>query len=323
MPSQMAAYKADLLQRYWRYQHSTFPEWWDYFDQPRADGAHPPVFRKDRACQNVLVEPGASRPRHDELLALLPAFDRHKWFRSMNSSQALTQSVFGNLAIHGCLESLADLQDDDGMKLLGDAQVSSENFAMEWKVDYLGEPHATSVDCYVGGTYQVAIECKFTEADVGDCSRPRLAKTASNYASDHCNGTYSRQRNRTARCSLTEIGVLYWRYVPQLFTWDGESDHSPCPLRKNYQLVRNILAAGVGPDGQASAANGHAVLIYDARNPAFQKGGKGWMAFGETRHALREPAMLRKCSWQRLIQHMREKDVLPWLQDLLARKYGF
>lgn len=87
-------------------------------------------------------------------------------------------------------------------------------------------------------------------------------------------------------------------------------------------MVRNVLAAGVKPDGTVSVNNGHAVLIYDERNPAFQNGGDGLIAYIETRKALHEPTMLRKCSWQRIIQHLREKDVLSWLRENLTLKYG-
>jgi len=95
--------------------------------------------------------------------------------------------------------------------------------------------------------------------------------------------------------------------------WKKSKCLVPCPLNANYQLVRNILAVGVKQDGQVSMANGHVVLIYDERNPAFQKDGKGFIAFIETQQALQEPTMLRKCSWQRIVQHMRNKGILSWL----------
>ena len=322
MSSQMVAYKAELNQRFWEYQKSQFPEWQKFFDRPFAQDMRPPVFRINGAWRNVMVKPDASQQEIDRLLTLLPESDRHKWFRSMNSSQALAQSVLGNLAVYGFLSSLAELLADDGMALLGKAQVLSDNFAMEFKVDYLGELRPTGLDGYIGGDYRVAIECKFTESEVGTCSRPRLTPADSNYDSKYCNGTYTKQRARKERCSLTEIGVLYWRYIPQLFRWNSEQDLVPCPLNANYQLVRNILAIGVRPDGQVSPANGHVVLIYDERNTAFQKGGEGFIAFTETRQALREPTMLRKCSWQRIVQHMRNKGILSWLTEQLALKYG-
>jgi hypothetical protein len=324
MTNQMVDYKADLNQRYWEYQKSQFPVWQKFFDRPHAERIRPPVF--DGAGQNVIVKPNASQQEIDALFALLPESDRHKWFRSMNSSQALAQSVLGNLAIYGFLNNLAELLDDDSrMPLLGKAQVLSDNFKMEFKIDYLGEHHSrrTSLDGYLGGDYRVAIECKFTESEVGTCSKPGFKPADSNY----CNGSYTRQRARKERCTLSEIGALYWKYIPRLFHWKSDVDLDPCPLNKNYQLVRNILAVGVKPDGekpdeQVSSANGHVVLIYDERNPAFQKDGKGLAAFEETRRSLQEPTMLRKCSWQCIVQRMRNKGILDWLTEELKLKYG-
>jgi hypothetical protein len=322
MSSRMADYKAELTQRYWEYQKSQFPEWQNYFDRPPGQNLRPPVFRTNEAWRNVIFRKNAGQQEFLKLLALIPESDRHKWFRSMNSSQALAQTVLGNLAIFGYLNTLSKLRDDDGLELLGEAQATSGNFAMEYKINYLGEPRPTSLDGYLAGDYRVAVECKFTEAEVGMCSRPRLTPANSNYYSEHCNGTYSKQRSRLERCSLTEVGVMYWRYIPHLFHWNSEQDLDPCPLNMNYQLVRNILAIGVNPDGRVSTTGGHVVLIYDERNPAFQKSGKGFVAFKATRQALYEPSMLRKCSWQQIVSLMRESGILPWLTKQLALKYG-
>ena len=317
MTSPTVTYKAELNQRYWEYQESQFPVW-QLFDPLHSQGMGPPVFRSSEAWLNVIVNPNANQQEIDRVLALVPKGDRHKWFRSMNSSQALAQSVLGNLWIDGSLSSLSELQDDGGRALFGDAQVSPDNFAMEFKLDYLGEPRPTSLDGYIRGDYRVAIECKLTEADFGTCSRPRLTPAACEY----CNGSYTKQKERRERCSLTEVGVLYWRYIPRLFCWNSDQDLDPCPLAANYQLVRNILAIGVSPDGEVSSTKGHAVLIYDERNPAFQCEGAGLAAFVKTQQALREPKMLRKCSWQRILQHMRSKDILCWLTAQLELKYG-
>ncbi len=318
----MKEYKADLLQRYWKYQESRFANDRDIFDPKYLQHTSPPVFAKREAWRNIIINPEASKQERKQLLALVPDGERHKWFRSMNSSQALAQSVFGNLAISGYLHSLAELKDDEEIDLFGKAQISSDNFEMEHKIGcLLREPRQTSLDGYVSGDYQIAIECKFTEAEVGTCSRPRLKKTASNYESEICNGDYSKQRSRTERCSLTHIGVSYWDYVPQLFNWKNDSDLIPCPLNKNYQLVRNILAVGVR-DGNISLDNGHAVLIYDEQNPAFQENSDGLSAYIETKQALKEPTMLRKYSWQKIINHLRAKNILPWLTENLKLKYG-
>jgi hypothetical protein len=317
----VANYKEDLYKRYWEYRNSHFSNEQSYFDHQYAPDGRPPVFITSESWRNIIINPEATKQEKHDLIALVPDGERHKWFRSMSSSQALAQSIFGNLKIYNAFHSLSELKDDDGLNLFGQVQISSGNFEMEYKVDYLHEPRPTSLDGYFSGDYQIAIECKLSETDFGTCSRPRLKETASNYQREFCDGTYSIQRQRKERCSLTEIGVLYWQYVPGLFTWKNNIDHRQCPLNKNYQLVRNILAAGV-KNGIASARNGLAVLIYDKRNPTFQFDGEGENAYLETKGALHEPAMLRKCSWQGIVQHLRENKILPWLTEELKLKYG-
>ncbi|MCA9872314.1 MAG: hypothetical protein KC441_01630 [Anaerolineales bacterium] len=320
--SQAIAYKTELNRRYWAYQELHFPAWEKFFDQPRTEGIRPPVFRREVAWRNVIVSPEATSQEIQSVLALVPAGEQHKWFRSMNSSQALAQSVFGNLAVYGLLHHLAELQSDEGEPLFGETQVSSANFQMEFKVNHLGEPRSTSLDGYISGDYRVAIECKFTEIEFGVCSRPRLTPRDSKYELEHCNGSYSRQGTRLERCPLSSIGVLYWRYIPLLFKWQSDKDLLPCPLNKNYQLVRNVLAIGAKADGAVSVDDGHVLVIYDERNPAFQEEGSALAAYIETQAALRKPTMLRKCSWQRITEHIRSCGSLPWLTEHLALKYG-
>src|SRR5262249_38498788 len=139
---------------------------------------------------------------------------------------------------------------------------------LEDPITHLGEPTSTSVDVLFRNGRRIAVECKFAEEAFGACSRPSLAPTDGR----HCDGTYTIQGGRKARCSLTAIGVKYWTYVPTLFTWSAEDDHRPCPLAIPYQLVRNVLAACVSADGSIDPA-AHALVLYDARNPAFQGGG--------------------------------------------------
>ncbi|MBE0555952.1 MAG: hypothetical protein IH628_01860 [Proteobacteria bacterium] len=66
---------------------------------------------------------------------------------------------------------------------------------------------------------------------------------------------------------------------------------------------------------------GHVVLVYDERNPAFREGGKGHMAYEETKDALREPESLRKCTWQQISQAIRRERCMSWLSDQLVAKY--
>ena len=317
----MSNYKTDLCRRYWAYQRYQFQNKPEFFDQPQTQNARPPVFLKHEAWRNVIQNPDATESEQERLLKMIPVKERHKWFGSMSSSQALAQSVFGNLSVKKQLYFLANLEDDSGNALFG-ASITSDHFFMEQKIDYLFEPRQTSLDGFISGNYRTAIECKFTEAEIGTCSRPRIKEEEGNFEKDYCNGTYSIQRKRRERCSLTEIGVSYWRYIPQLLKWTQDRDLFPCPVRISYQLIRNILAVGVKPDGSVSVKNGHAVLIYDERNPAFMQGGRCLDVFNNIQKDLIEPTMLRKCSWQRIARLMRDKGILPWLTEGLALKYG-
>lgn len=298
-----------------------FPDWEKLLDMPFSQNNRPPVFLHQEAWRNILINPDASEQEKVALLQLIPAGEHHKWFCSMNSSQALTLSILGNLVIHNVFDCLSELNDAEGEGLFGSAQVTLNNFSLEHKIDFLGERRRTSLDGYISGKYRVAIECKFTESEVGTCSRPRLTPADSNYESEFCDGTYSHQGNWNDRCSLTEIGVLYWKYIPALFNIGNDVDLDPCPVNKNYQLVRNILAIGVNEDGSISNQNCHALLIYDERNPAFMENGNGFNSYNNMRGILKRPNILRICSWQKITQCMRKNNILPWLTDQLAAKY--
>jgi hypothetical protein len=286
------------------------------------DDSRPPVFLEQASEYNVIMEPELSDDRKEELLEEIPFSERHRWFRSMSSSQAFSQSIFGNLKLYDKLGLLNGLTDISDKPLFDPVDISAENLRMEYRVDYLGEPRPTSVDVFISGDYQVAVECKLTETEVGACSRPRLREGDINYLADFCDGTYTIQKGRNERCSLTETGVLYWKYIPDLFTWPNHIDLKPCPLNLNYQLVRNLLAACVRPDGNLSPENGHMVLIYDDRNPAFKIGGKGFVSFEAVKAALRFPNLLRKCSWQQIIKQIGDEPTFKWLSEGLETKYG-
>lgn len=99
----MTDYKADLNRRYWGYQKSQFSNGLNFFDRPYAQDERPPVFITSESWRNIIINPTASQQEINNLLALVPEGEKHKMFRSMNSSQALTQSILGNLAIHKSL----------------------------------------------------------------------------------------------------------------------------------------------------------------------------------------------------------------------------
>jgi hypothetical protein len=311
-------YREELIRRYWEYRNSRFQNQDDFFDRKNPQSKRPPVFVTQHALKNVIMNPHATKDEINKLINIQRKW--HQWFRSMNSSQALAQSVLGNLVVYDNIDILSEIKEDFGLPLIGKAKISSDNFLMEHEIHHLGEPRSTSLDGFFDGDYQVAIECKFTEEEIGPCSRPNLKPSASNYETDFCNGSFVQQNGRNERCSLTERGIKYWDYIPKLFKWNNSKDIKDCPLNKNYQLVRNILAVCVR-DGRVSPKNGHMVLIYDERNPSFQDGGKGFSSIQKTRNSLKYPYLLRTCSWQDLINLMREKNILSWLTKELKLKY--
>jgi hypothetical protein len=235
----------------------------------------------------------------------------------MKSSQALTQSVFGALAATGQLAALGAVTAECGRSAF--TQTPDQlDMTLEQDVSWLGEPRPTSLDvCFESPRYRIAAECKLSESVFGACSRPRLPRDNSSY----CDGTYTVQHGRRARCALTEIGVQYWQYAPAVFNWNPGTDHSPCPLAWIYQLVRNVLAATVRQD-RVETASGHALIIYDERNPAFWPGGDARSAYDAACKALRHPGLLRTVSWQRVIDQLSAAGDLRWLVDGLEAKYG-
>ncbi|MGD0429925.1 MAG: hypothetical protein ABSA58_02430, partial [Acetobacteraceae bacterium] len=165
-------------------------------------------------------------------------------------------------------------------------------------------------------------EVKFTEVEFGRCSRPGLKPKEFGYAMDHCDGSFSVQRDRQSRCSLKEKGILYWQFVPEFFRWSATEDHRPCPLAFTYQLVRNVLAVCVSEDGTPGADRGHVLVVYDERNPAFRPGGEADAAWWAAVRALRFPRLLRRVSWQRVASHLAQFPDLAWLTVGLRDKYG-
>ncbi|WP_414645977.1 PGN_0703 family putative restriction endonuclease [Bradyrhizobium sp. 26S5] len=171
----------------------------------------------------------------------------------------------------------------------------------------------------MGGAYRVAVECKLSEASFGTCSRPGLRAEDPKY----CNGSYEYQGDRTIqRCSLTGAGVRYWDFAELAFGWSPTIDHRPCPMRSPYQLIRNVLAACVSSDGTFEENSGHALVIYDERNPSTFRDGACEMQWGEARFALRMPHLLRRLSWQSFLRQLPDDDIYNWLAHALRDKYG-
>ena len=287
-------------------------------DDGRRNG-RPPVLRAGFESRAVLVPSNPTRAY--EIVSAIPNKARHRWFRSFKSSQALTQSVFGGLGSFGCLGLLNGVTAECGRPaFLEDARGAS--LALEHNVRTLDEPRPTSIDVLLeAGCRRVAIECKLTERKFGACSRPRLKPWDRTFEEQHCNGDYRIQRGRGERCSLTEIGVRYWTYLPDLFDWPADRDLRPCPLSEVYQLARNALAATVTDRG-ISPGSGHVLIIYDARNPEYAVSGKAWRQYESVSRAIRIPGLIRRLSWQRLVGAFACVPELRYLLAGLEGKYG-
>jgi len=316
-------YISSLVNQFWDYVYSQPDAYRELLDATNRDKKRPPVFKKSEVANNLLITPDAVPDYRVAVETTLPTKERHRHFGSMRSSQALAQSVFGNLMAMGKVSVLSELESDEGLPAFFD-DIGNATLQMEYPVAHLGEPRPTSIDLWIEGSRRIAVECKLTEPDFGTCSRPRLKSNKdANYERDYCDGSYTLQRGRKSRCSLTEIGVRYWTYIPEIVSWDSTNSMNPCPLRDTYQLMRNVLAACVTRHGQVDMENAHALVIYDARNPAFQEGGKGNLQWTAARSALRNPGDLRSCSWQQLIKHLSRDSDLSWMVNALNSKYGF
>ena len=88
-----------------------------------------------------------------------------------------------------------------------------------------------------------------------------------------------------------------------------------------YQLVRNLLATCLSPEGEI-LTDARVVLLHDERNPAFQPGGDGWRAYQQVRSMLLDPRMLQRTSWQRLARLLRSDERTTWLADAWTRSMG-
>lgn len=298
--------------------------WADRHHADQLDGGRrqdrPPVLTRDFSDMNVLVPPGA--PREHAIRAAIVPGQRHQYFGSLRSSQALVQSVFGAIAASSRLDLFEAITAECGRPAFF-TDHRGWRLGLEHQVDTLGEPRPTSIDVLLSSpNRRVAVECKFTEGEFGACSRPRLRPGEASYPAQYCDGNYRIQAKRAVRCALTSIGVRYWDYLPRVFDWAADRDHAPCPFGAVYQLARNALAAVVTPAGSLDPGSGHMLVVYDVRNPAFQAGGTADRQWEAVVAACLFPGLLRRLSWQRLLGYIAEAKDLAWLVDSLEEKYG-
>ncbi|MYD93238.1 MAG: hypothetical protein F4Y02_06005 [Chloroflexi bacterium] len=310
-----AGYENAVLGNLWDWAHRHHASELDGKGQTRR----PPVLRPEFAAKSVLIPSDTAKAA--AVVSTVPDGERHRWFRSFKSSQALAQSVFGAVVAFGRLDVLDGILADCGRPaFLEDTR--STSLVLEHNVRNLGEPRPTSVDVFLKArSRRVAVECKFMEREFGTCSRTRLRPGDSTYAEQHCDGNYRIQRGRRTRCALTEIGVRYWTHLPDLFDWAADRDLRPCPLSTTYQLARNALAATVTDDG-CDRGSGHVLIVYDARNPEFAGGGVAQRQYEAALAACRVPGLFRRLSWQRLVRALTGAPEFTYLVAGLEEKYG-
>ena len=235
-PASRTSYLRQIRRTFWSYTRQSLRYREKDFDPRHKEPNKSPVFARHATDGNILLPPDVTNDVDARIVGAIPKAARHKWFASMASSQALSQSVFGGLEATRRLQALEGLAAEDGYPAFFDS-FSDHRLKLEHAADTLNEPRPTSVDAFLDGRTRVAVEVKFTESEFGRCSRPRIPLRDVNFERDHCDGTYSRQRKRAQRCSLSEQGIQYWEFVPKLFTWDAGIEHRPCPMSPGYQLV--------------------------------------------------------------------------------------
>jgi hypothetical protein len=291
-------YKQAMLRRFITYRRKHYPLEDELFDPRRWH-----VFKTEYAYCNLFAS-GLDR--------LLPQDRRHRWFRSMGSSQALALSVFGTMMKRDGLSLLNEVPGEHGRSLFpGFVPAGQPEF--DYRVTTLNEPRPTQVDLFLPGQRgHVAVECKLWERELSPCSQ---------VASYQCNGDYASQPGRASRqrCVLTEKGIAYWDYIPRLFHWRADLDHRPCPIWKPYQLVRNVLAAAIDPEKGQIWGEPVTVLVYDANNPACTPDGKVGKQFQTVQAALQGPATLKRTTWQAIAGVLLERggyeDLIAWLDE--------
>ena len=296
---------------------------WTYADRQHVgelDGGkregRPPVFALSFASMNVLVP--SSRTTAVDIRAAIPMSQRHRWFHSMKSSQALTQSVFAAIRALGRLDLLEGVLAECGQLAFFDDQ-DGWMMSFEHEAEGLNEPRPTNIDLLLSRPgQQVAIECKFLEDEFGTCSR-----TDKRYSpEEYCDGNYRFQGGRSHRCALSEVGIRYWDLLPHVFNWSADRDHKPCPFGATYQLARNALAASITTNRNFNPDGNHVLVLYDARNPAFRAGGQAYSQWQLVLSANLHPGLLRRLSWQRLLTALADGPELAYLIDGLGEKYG-
>lgn len=297
--------------------------WWSYADanpEKALDGKHkegrPPVV--SRWSDNLILP--SENEKSSEIKKLIKSSDRHVWFESFRSSQALAQSVFGAFKVTGKLDLLSEVTAECGRPAFG-KMLPDTKLLMETSVGTLFNETGkkTQMDVLLAShLYKVVVECKFFELKFSTCSKTKNNKKNGEI---ECNGSYTRQKGRKRRCYYSEHKASYWKFIPKLFDWNANQDLIPCPFDETNQIVRNVLASVIGEDGKVNPSKGHTTFIYDNRNPVYKINGAAYIQFQKAAEACRVPGLMRRVSWQEIIRVCVGQSDFDWLLQELGKKH--
>jgi hypothetical protein len=136
-----------LRKGFYDYRRSRFAGQ-DYLFEPRPKG-DAVVFLDDNVEFNLLIPPAANAVERQLIGTLLPKAKRHDHFGSMQSSQALAQSVFGSIAVLNRLPLLSGVAAENGQSAFG-PDLHEAALEFEKPIHTLGERpgRSTSVDVW-------------------------------------------------------------------------------------------------------------------------------------------------------------------------------
>ena len=89
------------------------------------------------------------------------------------------------------------------------------------------------------------------------------------------------------------------------------------PIYDNFTpAVATVTECGFDPN------SGHVLVVYDARNPEFAAGGVAGRQYESAISACRVPGLIRRLSWQHLVDAFTCAPELAYLLAGLEGKYG-
>ena len=107
MPTKTGAYIVGLRKNFSEYRKISFAGQDNLFEN-RVDG-DAVVFKREFSERNLII-PQCSALERAQIIEKIPRAKRHKHFGSMQSSQALTQSVFGAIEVFNLLHLMSLLR---------------------------------------------------------------------------------------------------------------------------------------------------------------------------------------------------------------------